>query len=865
MRLRLQSAKLCLFKRVNTDEDRLKCTEPSPGPVSPPVQDLDINSKRKQSFICQLTKKFNKFKRMKQDNSCSEQLRTNSGFDESAATQPTNNLNANHFESDQIVEQLPAVSTQAAELEMNTQRIATGTTVYSIFGKLMFLGFSIENMSVREAVGEILQFQMGEIQELSGFLNAISCAKRTSGAFLKWNIDRRFSTESLTDLLNIQTSMRTELLGTKCFEDFMKMFHQFGQEYKSALDRHERMVHKYPFKAKCKSFYERYQKRLGIDTEDVMNVIFGRQRAQREFDDICWKLSKATAPVNSNLKNCDAVVRDSKKRRSFSDDACSMLSIEGECQDEADVKSEIDDEVANSGIDGEILRALFYEQEDAPSDIDIDIDIDIDHEEQANTAFENSQKDMEASTVLMSPLLNVEEETPPLCNADSDFLRIIETIEKRVMALFHKDEKANIEKKTSQTEDIKNDRIVEQNVDPGNYLEMNSEGETESNLGSEEGITAQTSTESYDVPQLVRNPKLNDNDQSHTKTTTLESASKSHTTNSHSVGSCGGFSSSEDVSEGLINGQIVAARDSHSVQSLGGSKNDELPSQPTPNVHGSCLVYSWEMAYNGIVQQNLKMQNDFFKRESIFRDECQQLRDQVQPLIEERNRLASENYSLRVQSSKLKNKFKKGFWLRNSSKEVEKRFQNSIWNLTASSAAITQKIKRGLENKENLSDSEIEELMSKIYSPMENRYRSSSGSVVQQRLMANVDNACHADELATPVYGSDQCLDQCQMSLIWKSMIDLLEEDAPGIIKRLESDIKGSDAKAKATEITNKTLKFIHEQSEEWRQVGSSCWPWNKSKVMRKRKSIISKLEQKSEEVKKYGEELWLLMGNNSQ
>lgn len=97
MRLRLQSAKLCLFKRVNTDEDRLKCTEPSTGPVSPPVQDLDINSKRKQLFICQLTKKFNKFKRMKQDNSCSEQLRTNSGFDESAATQPTNNLNANHF------------------------------------------------------------------------------------------------------------------------------------------------------------------------------------------------------------------------------------------------------------------------------------------------------------------------------------------------------------------------------------------------------------------------------------------------------------------------------------------------------------------------------------------------------------------------------------------------------------------------------------------------------------------------------------------------------------------------------------------------------------------------------------------------
>ena len=101
------------------------------------------------------------------------------------------------------------------------------------------------------------------------------------------------------------------------------------------------------------------------------------------------------------------------------------------------------------------------------------------------------------------------------------------------------------------------------------------------------------------------------------------------------------------------------------------------------------------------------------------------------------------------------------------------------------------------------------------------------------------------EEKVGPTDGLGHCQndDEEQQYEMWERMVAIIDEGAPSIIKRLESDIFNVDRIVKASRLINKLFKLIYERCKEWEKLRSS-WCISKSRADRRRCEILNQLEE---------------------
>ncbi|KAG5418022.1 hypothetical protein I9W82_004351 [Candida metapsilosis] len=770
-----------------------------------------------------------------------------------------------------------------------------GRTILEIENCSLTLNYEIEDVDTREAVIELYKFVKDQGDEERLFVDAFQHRTRLLKA------QRCFGVKYAKKILKVHEMMQEQMEKSCSTGDLVLNLLKIGGKYHKYVKNHEKKI----AKRDCCTFFQNNKENLPIKADEMINTVHGQLLVQLEFQKRLRKLlyfydeqnpgftEKVTRlfkwfdllsiyiPVDEGVEKLESKAQDVVGLEAstpviptenvvpiIGDNSTVFIEANDneevnraairatdrreiaatEAADGGDVEHVIPSS-ANSTENSEITNLPSFETDDTPplpQPLPDTFGNDV-----VNTGESIFEPDPKKSLyigideTLFASVPEVPNEVPELQGEDEQEKSSNDGSNEKVLC-HHKEDGENEEDLISKKEEIisKKETVntkVKEEVD--STIEQNYVTKV-----SSIDKRADTHESTYSIPQDAKSNNIETNynntttntiNNQNNNNTTPDTSCQNQTTNPQKVESSIDFGlKQKDITFVTANrGGTNTSNDSHSLRSL------ERTHIGQPDVK-----------IGNIVDDIVDIQEAFMEMEANFVEDVIRLKDEVTPRIEEMNRLEQENCDLRGQIIDYLDKFKEQPWIDSSCLESEEQFQNAVNELTEQSWSV---IKRALQLSNYgcvVSDTTIEDFLSEIHSS-------------EQERGARLENVEEDDALVVSDGASSENSEyhidkQYEKLEVWKSMLAILEDGAPDMIKRLETDIFNIDFIVKSGKLENDLFMFIYEQCRNWERLWS-CW-YNEAGANTDRDVIIAQLKEELDSFTQLSSELFSYLKRES-
>ncbi|KAG5420343.1 hypothetical protein I9W82_002224 [Candida metapsilosis] len=753
--------------------------------------------------------------------------------------------------------------------------VAQEEKVLNVYGPNLILRFGLKEQNARDSLAQLYNVLGEQIEQLKKFIDVWN-NQRTS--LVKWKLKKYFCIAKLRKIMKVFKSMQKSISKSKTMEDLVATLVKLVQKHKKLVDEQEKHIKN---KKWC-LFFEKNEKLFPIYMEQVINNVYGQLFAQYECYQKLGQLFKIVVDRNPDLNQktmkklkiftqltkdipfikVDEKLEDERQGCVDSEAATPALLTEidfltigdnldvivqanGNQEVNADterVEGDVIDD-ADGGDEEVTARSIqISEQMEVLSNLDLlsfEADDDWPSYEEGDElpSFELGDDlpipppspdpfddDEDESTFEPDPTEEVIEVNidGTLVANEPDVLNQAPEIQGQEEAVEQDKKDDQLDEKMSSHRNEEKSITQKENINPESGLKENVLDEPTEHIGATKVSTIKQGADTRE--SALQNIKSNYNPLSFGETTPNTFNNEKDT--------------NPDVScqNIAMMPQRVSRRDFRpdTATSCRGKSdsNDSHSLRGLKRLH----INPIENTYNGnddSVEQKLKIQGVFLEKEYGFYQEVAKLKGHIKPLIEEMNKLSQDNSNLKLQIDEYLKKFSADSWIDKSCLQTEEKFKCCVDVLTNQSSWFVKSIYCQSEYGNVISDAKINAFTSRMHSPMEERgTKSRSPKSQDEKKVVPTDGLGH--------YQND---DEEQQYEMWERMVAIIDEGAPSIIKRLESDIFNVDRIVKASRLINKLFKLIYERCKEWEKLRSS-WCISKSRADRRRCEILDQLEE---------------------